>query len=206
MLLSYDVKNNGSALNSVLKSLNKLNVDAKISESIDDIKNASKIILPGVGNFSMAIQRLNELGYINILNKKVMTDKTPILGICLGMQLFANFSHEGNVKGLCWIDAEIARFDVNDRIKWKVPHIGWNATINSKNNILLDNNSNDYLYYFVHSYHMICKDENDILAKTDYCYEFPSVVQKNNIYGVQFHPEKSHKQGLLLLENFVTKT
>ena len=202
VIVNYGMGNLGS----VLKSLNKLNVDAKISESIDDIKNASKIILPGVGNFSMAIQRLNELGYINILNKKVMTDKTPILGICLGMQLFANFSHEGNVKGLCWIDAEIARFDVNDRIKWKVPHIGWNTTINSKNNILLDNNSNDHLYYFVHSYHMICKDENDILAITDYCYEFPSVVQKNNIYGVQFHPEKSHRQGLLLLENFVTKT
>ena len=192
-------------LGSVLKSLNYLNIDAKISESKSDIENASKLILPGVGHFSRAMIKLKELDYIDILNKRVLEDKIPVLGICLGMQLLAKSSEEGNAEGLGWIDARIEKFEIENKLRWKVPQMGWNSIHIQRDNVLLENVEQGELFYFVHSFYMICNEEKDILANTNYSYDFTSIVQKDNIYGAQFHPEKSHEQGLKLISNFVSK-
>ncbi len=198
VIVDYGMGNLGS----VLKALKRLNIESKISTNADDIEKASKLILPGVGQFANGILRLKELGYIEILNKKVLKDKTPILGICLGMQLFAKSSEEGNVDGLGWINAEVVRFRIEDKYKWKVPHMGWNSISIEKDCNILNGVSQDELFYFVHSYHIKCNDNTDILTSTDYSYRFTSAVQKDNIFGTQFHPEKSHDQGMQILANF----
>lgn len=202
VIVDYGMGNLGS----VLKSLNYLNIEAKISESKSDIKTASKLILPGVGHFSRAMMKLKELDYIDILNKRVLEDKVPVLGICLGMQLLAKSSEEGDAEGLGWIDGRIEKFDIENKLRWKVPQMGWNSIHIKRENVLLDNVKQGELFYFVHSFYMICDEEKDILASTNYSYDFTSIVQKNNIYGAQFHPEKSHEQGLKLISNFVSKT
>ena len=192
-------------LGSVIKSLNKLKADVLISSSVDDIKKASKLILPGVGHFANGMKRLKEYGYLNILEQKVLKESTPILGICLGMQLFAKHSEEGNTNGLGWIDADIVRFNVENKLKWKIPHMGWNSIKIKKKSIILDGISQDELFYFVHSFYMKCLERKDILSTTEYSYEFTSSIHRNNIYGTQFHPEKSHDKGLKILKNFVFK-
>jgi imidazole glycerol-phosphate synthase subunit HisH len=193
-------------LGSVLKSLRYLNVEAKISESKSDIETASKLILPGVGHFSRAMAKLKDLDYVDVLNKRVLEKKVPVLGICLGMQLLAMSSEEGESKGLGWIDAKIKKFEIEDKLRWKVPQMGWNSIDIQRENILLENIKQGELFYFVHSFFMSCNDKQDILASTDYSGDFTSIVQKNNIFGTQFHPEKSHEQGLELITNFVSKT
>tara|TARA_B100001758_G_C18369648_1_gene590594 strand:+ start:168 stop:782 length:615 start_codon:yes stop_codon:yes gene_type:complete len=192
-------------LGSVIKSLNRLKADVLISSSVDDIKKASKLILPGVGHFANGMKRLKEYGYLNILEQKVLKESTPILGICLGMQLFAKHSEEGNTNGLGWIDADIVRFNVENKLKWKIPHMGWNSIKIKKKSIILDGISQDELFYFVHSFYMKCLERKDILSTTEYSYEFTSSIHRNNIYGTQFHPEKSHDKGLKILKNFVFK-
>lgn len=192
-------------LGSVLKSLRYLNVEAKISESRADLETASKLILPGVGHFSRAMAKLRDLDYVEILNKRVLEEKIPVLGICLGMQLLAMSSEEGDSQGLGWIDASIRKFEIEDQLRWKVPQMGWNSIKIQRENILLDNVKQGEIFYFVHSFYMSCNDKKDILAKTNYSGDFISIVQKNNIYGTQFHPEKSHDQGLDLISNFVLK-
>jgi glutamine amidotransferase len=202
IIVDYGMGNLGS----VLKSLKYLNVEAKISSSIEDLESASKLILPGVGHFSRAMDKLKELNYIDILNKKVLEDKTPVLGICLGMQLLAKYSEEGKVKGLGWINAKIIKFSIEDKLRWKVPQMGWNSINIKRENILLNNIRQDELFYFVHSYHMFCETKANILATTNYSYDFVSIVHNNNIYGTQFHPEKSHEQGSKLIKNFALES
>ena len=192
-------------LGSVLKSLKRLTIDAKISTSIQDIELADKLILPGVGHFSNGMKHLKEYDYLNILNDKVIKDQTPILGICLGMQLFSSHSHEGNVDGLGWIDAEVVRFEIEDKVKWKIPHMGWNSVDIKRKSTFLGGIDQDEQFYFVHSYHMNCMVKEDVLSSTEYAFEFTSAIQKGNIYGTQFHPEKSHDKGLEILNNFVHK-
>ena len=189
-------------LGSVLKSLKRLKVESKVSSSIDDIQNAKKLILPGVGHFSNGMKRLKEYGLIDVLNKKALDDKIPVLGICLGMQLFAKFSEEGDSKGLGWIDANIKKFNVSDKLKWKIPHMGWNSIKIKRNSQILEGIDQNEYFYFVHSYYMQCLNDSDIISSTKYCYEFTSIVQKGNIYGTQFHPEKSHDKGIAILKNF----
>ena len=189
-------------LGSVLKSLKRLKVKSKVSSSVSDIKNASKLILPGVGHFSNGMKRLKDYRFLDVLNKKVLHEKTPILGICLGMQLFAKFSEEGDSKGLGWIDAEIKRFNVRDKFKWKIPHMGWNSIEIKRPSQITEGIDQDEYFYFVHSYYMQCLNDNNIISSTKYCYEFTSIVQKGNIYGTQFHPEKSHDKGMAILKNF----
>lgn len=201
VIVDYGMGNLGS----VLKSLNRINAVSKISTSIEDIKKADKLILPGVGHFANGMKRLKEYNYLDILNERVLKEGVPILGICLGMQLFAKHSEEGNISGLGWIDANIKRFEVDDKVKWKVPHMGWNSINIKKENPLLEGISQDELFYFVHTYHMTCSNKNDILSTTEYSYEFTSCVQHKNIYGTQFHPEKSHDKGLEILSNFAFK-
>ena len=202
VVVNYGMGNLGS----ILKSLRYLNVDAKISDSKSDIELASKLILPGVGHFSGAMAKLRELDYIELLNKRVLEDKIPILGICLGMQLLGVYSEEGDTQGLGWIDATTRKFTIEDKLRWKIPHMGWNSISIQKKHNLLDNVEQHELFYFVHSYYMSCNNKQDILAQTNYSVDFTSIVQKNNIFGTQFHPEKSHKQGLEIIANFVSKT
>jgi len=201
VIIDYGMGNLGS----VYKSFKRVHDDVIISSSKTDIESAEKLVLPGVGHFSNGMKRLKELDLIDLLQDRVINNKTPILGICLGMQLFSKFSYEGNVEGLCWFDAEVVRFNVKDKLRFKVPHMGWNSIQIEKENILLDGILQSELFYFVHTYHIKCFDNNDILGNTNYSYDFTSIIQKDNIYGTQFHPEKSHGKGLKIIKNFVHK-
>jgi imidazole glycerol-phosphate synthase subunit HisH len=190
-------------IKSIQNMLKKLGVESNISNDSSTIGNAKKLILPGVGHFDYGMQQLNNSRLIEVLNKKVLVEKTPFLGICLGAQMLGNRSDEGIEKGLGWIDMDIIKFDKKNLPNdLKIPHMNWNE-INIKKETLLLNGLNDQSrFYFVHSYHMKTKNEKDILCVSSHGYEFTSAVNKNNIYGVQFHPEKSHKFGMKLLENF----
>ncbi len=190
-------------LRSVLKAFERNNLKATVSDKISDLEKSKKIVLPGVGHFKKGKENLDNLGLSDILNHKVKNDKTPILGICLGMQLMTMFSEEGNKEGLGWIDAKTIRFKFPDN-KTKIPHMGWNNIVKKKKHTILDSiNSND-LFYFVHSYHVICNKSEDVLSKSHYGFEFVSSFQKENIIGIQFHPEKSHDNGLKILKSFAT--
>ena len=176
--------------------------DVKISSSIEELNNAKKIILPGVGAFDNGMKNLKKLNIIEVLNKKVLVDKIPFLGICLGMQLMTRSSEEGKLKGLAWIDAETKKFTIPK--DFKVPHMGWNSVRQNKDSSLLLNISNSFRFYFVHSYYVHCNDTKDILLSTKYNFYFASAVQKDNMFGVQFHPEKSHRYGMQLIKNFAS--
>lgn len=199
LIVDYEMGN----LYSVYKKLNKLGVSPIISSKIEDIEKANKIILPGVGNFKKAINNLKKLNLIDPLNKAVLIEKKPVLGICLGLQLMAFKSEEGNVDGLGWIDATVKRFNVQNKLKFKVPHTGWNSIKILNPSSLMKNIENNSSFYFVHSYHLHINNERIALNETNYEYKFISAVEKDNIYGVQYHPEKSHDNGLTLLNNFI---
>jgi len=200
VIIDYGMGN----LRSVQKAFERQRTEAKISSDIREIKNADKLILPGVGNFKRGMQHLREYNLIEILNEKVLVDKIPILGICLGIQLFSKHSQEGDVDGLGWIDAETVKieFSENYEKRLKIPHMGWNTLNIKKESQLFTNIKSTSAFYFVHSYHLKSHDSADVLATTNYGLEFVSAIQKDNIYGTQFHPEKSHINGLKILNNF----
>jgi glutamine amidotransferase len=200
IIIDYGMGN----LRSVEKKMVNLGANAIISSSSDEIMDAKKLVLPGVGHFANGIKNLKKYGLWDVLNKTVLESKTPILGICLGMQIMSKRSDEGNTEGLGWFDAEIVKFRVRDRLKYKVPHMGWNNVVLKKNSILFQGITEFRKFYFVHSYHLKCNDKHDILTTTKYEYSFPSAIQKGNIYGTQFHPEKSHDWGDIILKNFIT--
>jgi glutamine amidotransferase len=191
-------------LRSVQKAFEKVDCDAIISNDHNVIKSADKIVLPGVGSFKDGMKYLEELNLIELLNNEVIQNKKPFLGICLGMQLLAIKSYEnGETNGLGWLDAEVIKFDfLQLEKKFKIPHVGWNNVIFKNKNILLKDVPNNSDYYFVHSYHFTT-DENTVTSTTDYGFDFVSSVNKNNIYAFQFHPEKSQKVGLKIIENFI---
>ncbi|MGJ0302811.1 imidazole glycerol phosphate synthase subunit HisH [Aliarcobacter cryaerophilus] len=192
-------------LRSVQKAFEKVGCDAIISNDIGTIQNADKLVLPGVGAFKDGMKYLKELNLIEILNKKVVEEKTPLLGICLGMQLLAKKSYEnGETLGLGWIDAEVVKFDFTESDKkLKIPHVGWN-NVNYKNeNLLFKNIPSGSDFYFVHSYHFKTLNKSTISSVTDYGFDFVSSINKDNIFAFQFHPEKSQTVGLKLIENFV---
>ncbi|MBS4000683.1 MAG: imidazole glycerol phosphate synthase subunit HisH [Desulfobulbaceae bacterium] len=190
-------------LNSVKRTLHKMRYASIISSDAKEITSADRIILPGVGHFSRAMQNLKELGLIDALNEAVLTKKTPILGICLGMQLMANHSEEGNVDGLGWLNAKVVRFNVSDKIQFKVPHMGWNSIQKTNNTALLKDVPDKNEFYFVHSFHWQTDNQEHVASYTDYIYRFVSAVEKENIFGVQFHPEKSHEFGEVVLRGFL---
>jgi len=190
-------------LRSVQKKFERINVNAEISEDLVKIKNAIKLVLPGVGHFANGVKKLKEKGIWDVLNNRVLIDKVPILGICLGMQLMAKRSEEGDVEGFGWFDAKVVRFRVTDKIKYKVPQMGWNNVSIIKENPFFKGIDPESQFYFVHSYHWVCNNVTDELTSTEYDYKFTSAVCRDNILGVQFHPEKSHEQGELLLKNFI---
>jgi imidazole glycerol-phosphate synthase subunit HisH len=189
-------------LGSVKRKLDIIGVKSIITDSITDLKYADKLILPGVGHFARAMNEIKQRGFYGVLNSSVLISKKPILGICLGMQLMAKYSEEGDAEGLGWIDATVVRFRIKDKIRNKIPHTGWNNVFPKKESSLFKRIELKSGFYFVHSYHLLCKNEADILSETEYEYNFVSSLQKDNIYGVQFHPEKSHIEGERLLENF----
>jgi imidazole glycerol-phosphate synthase subunit HisH len=190
-------------LNSVKRTMDRMKVDSVISSDPKDIINSQKIILPGVGHFGKAMSNLKELNLLETLHEAVLVKKKPVLGICLGMQLMAKKSEEGDAEGLGWFDAEIKKFNVSDKLKYKIPHMGWNQIYIKKNSSLMKNISELSEFYFVHSYHFKTNNQSDILSETEFDYSFTSAVQKDNIFGVQYHPEKSHDAGARLLKNFI---
>ena len=195
---------NAGNIKSIQNMLKRIGAKSCISSNVEEIEQAERIILPGVGHFDFGMRNLKESGLIEVLNKKVLKDKVPLLGICLGAQLLGNRSEEGSEKGLEWIDMDVVRFDkakMADNLK--IPHMSWNEILIKKPSKLLEGLNDESRFYFVHSYHMRCKSDKDMLTNTIYGYEFTSAVEKENIFGVQFHPEKSHKFGMRLLENFV---
>ncbi|MEZ7867633.1 MAG: imidazole glycerol phosphate synthase subunit HisH [Paludibacteraceae bacterium] len=193
----------GGNVGSVYRTVNRLKFPAVCSSDVDDILQASHIIMPGVGHFGHAMKRLKENNLIDTLNESVLIKKIPVLGICLGMQLMGRFSEEGNAEGLGWFDAEVLRFQFNDKKVFKTPHVGWNSIESNNKSVLLNGLDTEDQFYFVHSYYVKCKFKEDVLATSHYEQTFTSVIQKDNMLGVQFHPEKSYDAGDLLLRNFL---
>jgi len=191
-------------LRSIQYKLEREGIDTQITDDPHELAKASLLILPGVGHFAKAMNNLKEQGLIDVLNRKVLEDKTPIMGICLGIQLFTKFSEEGNVHGLGWINAVTKKFEFSrNGFNLKIPNIGW-YSLHIKNNCSFFKGIPDsQKYYFVHSYHLCCEEQKDILATTKYGYEYCAAIWHENIFGVQFHPEKSHRLGFQLILNFI---
>jgi len=177
--------------------------DAMISSDPRDVFRASKLILPGVGHFDKGMRNLSSLGMIEPLRERVVRDRIPILGICLGMQMLARRSEEGREEGLGLIRGDVVRFRFQDSSILKIPHMGWNHVQFVGKSDLATGLEHEARFYFVHSYHMTCDNPADVLATTEYGYTFVSAVSCGHIFGVQFHPEKSHRFGMMLLKNFV---
>jgi glutamine amidotransferase len=189
-------------LHSVRRKLRDAGAHSVLTQDPAVVATAEKLVLPGVGHFAEAMRTLESSGLREALDGAVRRRGAPILGICLGMQLFAAHSEEGDAAGLGWIAADVVRFRVSDPIRFKVPHIGWNDVQAAKESDLTRGLEARAEFYFVHAYHLACHDPSDVLLKTTYDYEFPSAVARENVYGVQFHPEKSHDAGLALLRRF----
>jgi glutamine amidotransferase len=199
VIIDYGVGNLGSIQN----MLKKIGSNVKITNDANEIKSASKLILPGVGNFDYGMKNLESNNLIEILNDVVFNKKTPILGICLGAQLMTKSSEEGEKNGLGWFDAEVVKFNFEKVTNLKVPHMGWDTVESIKENLLTKDLYINSKFYFVHSYYIKSAIKNDIMFTTHYGNEFISGLNKDNIFAVQFHPEKSHKYGLKLMQNFV---
>ena len=187
---------------SIQSMLRKIGVKSQISHDLEVIDSASRYILPGVGSFDTGMSYLNNSGIKEVLKRNIEVAKKPILGICLGMQLLTKGSQEGKLEGLGWIDAEAYRFDFKSLdIDLPVPNMGWNIAKSSKKNRLWEGLAENR-FYFVHSFYVKTKIEEETLSTSNYGIEFASSIHRDNIYGVQFHPEKSHRYGMQLLKNF----
>ena len=198
-VLDYGMGNIGSIVNMI----KKLGKESVILSSPDDQIPVDRLILPGVGAFDDAMRLLEHKGWIDFLSREVLDRGLPILGICLGMQLLCNNSEEGVEPGLGWINAGVVRFRHTKDAKIKIPHMGWNDVQPAKTSCLFSSPSHDYRFYFVHSYHVVCNDYSNVVATSFYGSEFVSAINRENIYGVQFHPEKSHRFGKSLLNQFL---
>jgi len=183
-----------------------LGIESKIISDIDEVKNATKIILPGVGSWDNGISRLNESGLMDALKRRVLLDKTPILGICLGMQLLLDTSEEGVLPGLGWIPGHVKKFNFSleqqKLYKLRVPHMGWNIVKANRTSQLTQNFHDETRFYFVHSYYADVVNQHHALMTCDYGARFTCAVNSEHIWGVQFHPEKSHKFGMALIKRF----
>lgn len=199
MIVDYGMGN----LYSVKNMLKYLGYDSVVTGDVSQLREADRLILPGVGNFGKAMGIIKESGLLDVLNDKVLKEKTPILGICLGMQLLLEHSEEGGCDGLGWIPGEVKRFAFPDGSGLKIPHMGWDYMEKQNYSPLLADITGGERYYFVHSYYAQCSDRRDAAAVTEYGIRFDSVISKNHIMGTQFHPEKSHKFGMRILRNFV---
>ena len=174
----------------------------KIVRSKDDFEDLTKLILPGVGSFDHAIRSLQKSGMREKLDELVLDKKLPIIGICVGMQMLAKSSNEGKLNGLGWIDGKVKQFDKSKLVNTPLPHMGWNSLNIKGSQQIVSNLDSDPRFYFLHSYYFECKDKEDVVATVTYGEEFECIVNRENIYGIQCHPEKSHHNGIQLLKNF----
>jgi glutamine amidotransferase len=202
IIVDYGVGN----LASIRNMFKKIGTDAVISSKKEDILAADKLILPGVGAFDTCAGKLQESGLLEVLEEKVIKQKIPVLGVCVGMQLLTEGSEEGKLPGLGWIKGRIIKFKKEKLpASFKIPHMGWREVKLSKDSRLFSELGDQPRFYFVHSYHPELENPDDALVTADYGYSFVAGMEHDNIMGVQFHPEKSHKFGMKLLENFVNK-
>ncbi len=197
-IVDYGVGNLGSIRN----MLKKVGSESCITSVPSEISTANKLILPGVGAFDAGMRHLQNSGLLPALQERVKQRRVPILGICLGMQLLTQRSEEGVLPGLGWVDAEAVRFKVEEGASLKVPHMGWNVVSPQKPSLLLNGAHPEERFYFVHSYFVRCSNRADVLLTARHGNEFDAAFESDNIMGVQFHPEKSHKFGMHLLRNF----
>jgi glutamine amidotransferase len=197
-IINYGLGN----LTSILNMHQRLGIEAVITADAATIKKAEKLILPGVGHFKKGMENLKESGLQDLLNEQVINNKKPVLGICLGAQLMTRFSGEGNVEGLGWVDASTVAFDNLKMGGLKVPHMGWADIIIKRETPLFAGLPPEPRFYHVHSFHFDFSTNNEVVAYAVYGYGFPVAFNKENIYGTQFHPEKSHRYGMKVLQNF----
>jgi glutamine amidotransferase len=197
-IVDYGIGNLGSIKN----MFKRIGVRTAIENSLENISKASKIVLPGVGDFDNAMQRINNSGLREILDRKALQESIPVLGICLGMQLLTRSSEEGTLPGLGWIKATTSRFPKFSKLK--IPHMGWNIVSPVRESPISKNLPEETRFYFVHSYCVRVENEEDSILKTNYGINFDAAIQHKNIYGAQFHPEKSHKFGMQFLKNFAS--
>ncbi len=190
-------------IHSVYRKLKKLKANVIVSSNYNDIQQAGGIILPGVGHFGRAMDQIVRLGLKGPLDEAVIEKKIPVLGICLGMQLMASYSEEGQSQGLGWIEAEVKKLNIQDSKRYKIPHTGWNTLNHNRQIPLFADVPENAEFYFVHSYYVQPAEEKDVVCETVYERQFCSVIARENIYGVQFHPEKSHLWGIEMLKNFL---
>lgn len=202
-IIDYGVGN----IKAFLNVYKQLNIPAQTATTAEEVESATKLILPGVGAFDHAMDRLNNSGMREALDEAVLNKKVPVIGICVGMQILSASSDEGKLPGLGWIEGSVKKFDVT-QIKdiTHLPHMGWNDVTPVNDVPLFTGLMNDARFYFLHSYYFECNIQEDILAVTDYGGQFACAVGSGNIYGVQFHPEKSHHYGIQLLNNFANLT
>ena len=202
-IVDYNSGNISSVINSFREvAQNKVNIE--VTSDLNKIKSSDKVILPGQGSFKSCVDALNSInGLVDSLNEFAISNKKPLLGICVGLQMFANIGYEETeTKGLGWIAGKVSKID-NQNGKYKLPHIGWNQINITKESKLFRNIQNNSHMYFVHSYEFIPVDKNVVSAKIDYSSNIVCAVEKENIFGTQFHPEKSDKIGLKIIDNFI---
>jgi imidazole glycerol-phosphate synthase subunit HisH len=197
-IINYGLGNLGSVQN----MLKRIGAPCKITSDLKEIEDAEKILLPGVGAFDSAIQKIDELNLRSILVHKAKVDKIPFLGICLGMQLLTRSSEEGILNGLDLVPAKTIKFKFDNTSNLKIPHMGWNYVKVNTQSKLTEDFTPEHRFYFVHSYKVVCDDNTNSILKTNYGGDFDAAIQNENVYGTQFHPEKSHKYGMHLLTNF----
>lgn len=199
MIINYGLGN----VNALLQTYKRLNIPAMLASDASHLVGATKLILPGVGAFDYAMQRLTESGMRESLNRLVLQQGIPVLGICVGMQMLAHSSDEGTLAGLGWIDGTVKKMNkLSVNFDHSLPHMGWNDVLPAKNNPLFSGLEHDARFYFLHSYYFECHNDENILAQSDYGQRFTCTAHNKNIFGVQFHPEKSHHYGVQLLKNF----
>jgi glutamine amidotransferase len=197
-VIDYGVTNLGSMLN----MLRRVGAKAEGVTTPEQLMRATKLILPGIGHFDNGVAALAERGFVDALKSRVGGDGIPMLGVCLGMQLLGIGSEEGSAAGLGLINAFSRRFELPPESGLRVPHMGWNVLTPRRADGVLGELAPNARFYFVHSYHVVCEDPDDVLATADYGSPFTAALHRGNVWGVQFHPEKSHKFGMRLLANF----
>ena len=197
IIIDYGMGNLGSIVN----MFKKVGAKAEVSSDLEVIANASKLLLPGVGSFDRAMERIEALGMRSVLDEQALVVKKPILGICLGMQLLTRGSEEGSLPGLGWIAADTKKFPSMSGLR--IPHMGWNIVKPTTSSLLTHNLPEESRFYFVHSYNVQVDHQSNSILKCQYGISFDAAVQSDNIFGAQFHPEKSHKYGMQIFKNFV---
>jgi len=198
-VVDYGMGNIGS----ICKMLRFVGADPVVTADPGVMASADRIVLPGVGHFDRAVANLRGLGLVEHLQRMVIEDGKPLLGICLGMQLLCRSSEEGSLPGLGFVDAQVRRFEFPGNSRLKVPHMGWSPITAKKTSVLLKGVDGDSRFYFVHSYFVACADSGDVLAEATYGAPFVAALERGNLMGVQFHPEKSHRFGIQMFRNFV---